>query len=162
MPGVSPVVVHAQVFAPNAVCAVHEPPGGCRKNLNSGVVQPVAVAVNVTPVPAGCGEATLPLMLAEVQPPMLNASISFRPGTNTIPSPVAGDAKRVSEPVLTLVISAPVVGLSAYSVEPPPSSTSTAPPAMIGDVALRPGKLHAEAKVLPLCVTAYSALLHGM
>ena len=103
----------AQVAPPKPVCAVHEPPGGWRKNLNSGVEHLLAPAVKVTVAPGACGEATLGLIEAAVQPPIENASSSPRAGTKTIPSPVAGEAKCVSPPVETLVITAPVVAFNA-------------------------------------------------
>jgi hypothetical protein len=62
-------VFQAQVLAPNAVFAVHEPPGGCTKNSYSEVVHPVAVAVKVTVVPGDCGDATLGLIQADVHSP---------------------------------------------------------------------------------------------
>src|SRR2546423_14343211 len=40
------------------VRAVQEPPGGCTKNSNSGLEQPVAEALKVTVAPGACGEAT--------------------------------------------------------------------------------------------------------
>jgi hypothetical protein len=48
---------------------VHDPPGGSFQNSYSGVPHPADVAVKVTIVPAGWGEAGDALMSAEVHVP---------------------------------------------------------------------------------------------
>src|SRR6266852_7646099 len=156
MPGTSPVVFQAHVLAPNAVCAVHEPTGCCRKNLNWAAVQVVAVAVNVTVAPGACGEAAPGLIEADVQvtggtPLSENATTWVVAPTKIIPSPAAGVAKCPTTPVLTLVIGAPVAGLSACSVPALTSRTNTAPPARMGGPELNV-VFQVVLNVLPLCV----------
>jgi hypothetical protein len=63
------VVVHTNVLpALNALTTTHVLlPAGNSQNSNSGELHPAAVAVNVTGTPASWGDATLGVIVAEVQ-----------------------------------------------------------------------------------------------
>src|SRR5207237_5178434 len=94
------LVSQVHVLPPNGVCTIHDPPGGCTKNLNSGPAHVDAVAVKVTLAPGAWGDAMPGVIDAAVQPPIEKASISLIAGTKTLVSPVAGVEECVSAPVV--------------------------------------------------------------
>src|SRR5207248_3955085 len=59
------------------VMGVHEPPGGCRKNLNSGLEQPVDEAPRSMGVPTGAPSTD------DVTPAEVHASAAARAGVAT-------------------------------------------------------------------------------